>query len=140
MTPDEILQGLFDNTLVGNAPAVKDLTNEGLALGMGVAALSLLPVGIVAGGSALLSPGLLVQGAGVALLGSVLPFSLEFEALKRIPAHVFGVLMSLEPAIAAVVGLILLREAIGLRALAALALVSAATVGVTRSNRRGPLA
>ena len=113
---------------------------EGLALGMSVSAFALLPVGLVAGGSALLSPGLLVQGAGVALLASVLPFSLEFEALKRIPAHVFGVLMSLEPAIAALVGLILLGEAITLRTLAALALVSVATVGATRSNRHGPLA
>jgi len=101
---------------------------------MGVAALVLLPVGVVAGSSALLSPGLLLQGAGVALLGSVLPFSLEFEALRRIPAHVFGVLMSLEPAVAALVGLILLGEAISLRTLAALALVSAASVGATRSG------
>jgi inner membrane transporter RhtA len=111
---------------------------EGLALGMGVAAVALLPVGVVAGGSALLAPSLLAQGAGVALLASVLPFSLEFEALKRIPAHVFGVLMSMEPAIAAVIGLVLLGEAITLRTLAALALVSAATLGATRTNKHGP--
>jgi inner membrane transporter RhtA len=113
---------------------------EGLALGMGVSAAALLPVGLVAGGSALLSPELLLQGAGVALLASVLPFSLEFEALKRIPAHVFGVLMSMEPAVAALVGLLLLGEAISLRMLAALALVSAATVGATRSSKHGPSA
>lgn len=113
---------------------------EGLALAMGVGAAAILPVGLAVGGNALLSPWLLLQGAGVALLGSVLPFSLEFEALKRVPAHVFGVLMSLEPAIAALVGLIVLSEPISARTLAALALVSAATVGTTRTNRHGPAA
>ena len=111
---------------------------EGLALGMGVAAMALLPVGLIAGGSVLLSPTLLLQGAGVALLASVLPFSLEFEALKRIPAAVFGVLMSMEPAIASLVGLLLLGEALGARTLAALALVSAATIGATRGNTHLP--
>lgn len=107
---------------------------EGLALGMGIAAVALLPVGLIAGGSALLSPTLLLQGLGVALLASVLPFSLEFEALKRIPPAVFGVLMSMEPAIASLVGLLLLGEALGPRTLAALALVSAATIGATRGQ------
>ena len=107
---------------------------EGLALGMGVAAVALLPVGLIAGGSALLSPSLLLQGLGVALLASVLPFSLEFKALKRIPPAVFGVLMSMEPAIASLVGLLLLGEALGPRTLAALALVSAATIGATRGQ------
>ena len=54
---------------------------------LGVAAVALLPVGLVAGGTSLLSPSLLLQGAGVALLGTVLPFTLEFEALKRLPPY-----------------------------------------------------
>jgi inner membrane transporter RhtA len=107
----------------------------GLALAMIVAAVLLLPIGIVGAGSTTLLDGpVLLLGAGVAMLSSVLPYSLELEALRRLPPRVFGVLMSLEPAVAAVVGLLLLHQQVGLRAAVAIALVIVASLGAT-----GPL-
>src|SRR5438552_1153247 len=70
----------------------------GLSMAMVVAALVPLVPGIAEGGANLLDPSLLAIGAAVALLSSVIPYSLETEALRRLPANVFGVLMSLEPA------------------------------------------
>lgn len=103
----------------------------GLALGMLVAALALIPLGVASGGAALLTPKVLLIGVGVAVLSTVIPFSLELEALRRLPAGVFGVLMSLEPAIAALVGFVVLRETTSLRALIALALIIVASGGVS---------
>jgi inner membrane transporter RhtA len=103
----------------------------GLALGMLVAACALIPFGVASGGAALLKPEVLLIGLGVAVLSTVIPFSLELEALRRLPARVFGVLMSLEPAIAALIGFIVLRETTSLRALIALALIIVASGGVS---------
>lgn len=107
----------------------------GLALGMAIAMVVVAPVGIVDSGTALLEPWVLIVGFGVALLSSVIPYSLELEALRRIPPKVFGVLMSLEPAVAALVGLIVLGEILGLVQWAAVLLVVAASVGATRMAR-----
>src|SRR4051794_17469469 len=85
---------------------------SGLAIAMVFAALVTLPVG--AGGD-LLDPELLAAAAGVALASSVIPYSLELEALRRLPANVFGVLMSLEPAVAALAGLVVLGQGPGAR-------------------------
>ena len=68
----------------------------------------------------------------------MLPYSLETEALRRVPAHVFGVLMSLEPAVAALAGFIVLGEGLRAREIVAIVLVVAASVGVTRRRRRAP--
>ncbi|HYZ29510.1 MAG TPA: EamA family transporter, partial [Thermoleophilaceae bacterium] len=73
----------------------------GLALAMTVAALVVLPFGIAQGGADLLKPEIFAAGLGVAILSSLIPYSVELEALRRLPPHVFGVLMSLEPAAAA---------------------------------------
>jgi inner membrane transporter RhtA len=108
--------------------------SEGLALAMVVAALVPLGPGIAQGGSDLLLPHFLVLGAGVALLSSVIPYSLETEALRRLPAHVFGILMSLEPAVAALAGLIVLGQSLGALDLVAMALVVMASVGVSRTT------
>lgn len=105
----------------------------GLAIAMSFGALLLLPVGVGAAGSDLLQPGLLAVGAAVALLSSALPYSLELEALRRLPAQVFGVMMSLEPAVAALVGLVVLGEVLGARELVAILLVVAATAGAMRA-------
>jgi inner membrane transporter RhtA len=107
----------------------------GLSLAMVVAAIFLLPVGVLGAGSLLLNGRFLLIGAVVAVLSSVLPYSLELEALRRLPARVFGVLMSLEPGIAALVGLLLLHEQLGLRAAGAVAVVIAASLGTTRFGK-----
>jgi inner membrane transporter RhtA len=108
----------------------------GLALAMTVGAVALLPVGIVGAGSALLDPLLLLEGAAVALLSSVVPYSLELAALRRMSTGTFGVLMSLEPGLAALAGLLLLHEVITISAVLALVLVTVASLGATRTGRR----
>jgi inner membrane transporter RhtA len=108
----------------------------GLALAMAVAAVVTLPFGLAAGGQVAAEPRLLLAALGVGLLSSVVPFSLELEALRRIPVHVFGLLMSLEPAIAALVGLAVLGEMLGLREIAAIGLVVTASVGATKTAER----
>jgi inner membrane transporter RhtA len=109
----------------------------GLAVAMSVGAIALLPLGVIGAGTALLDPGLLLAGAAVALLSSVVPYSLELAALRRMSTAAFGVLMSLEPAIATLVGLVLLHETLGARTVVALALVTIASIGATRPARRG---
>jgi inner membrane transporter RhtA len=104
---------------------------NGLALAMSIGALLLLPIGISSAGTALLNPLALLAGCVLAFLSSALPYSLEIEALRRLPTHVFGILMSLEPAIAALAGFILLGQRLGARDLIALALVTGASLGVT---------
>ena len=100
---------------------------------MTVAALVPLGPGIAEGGSALLEPELLALGLAVALLSSVVPYSLETEALRRMPKNVFGVLMSLEPGVAAVAGLLILDQQLSARDVLAVALVVIASAGATRT-------
>jgi inner membrane transporter RhtA len=104
----------------------------GLVVALCVGTVALVPVGIVGGGAALLDPKLLLVGFVVAMLSSAVPYSLELEALRKLPARVFGVLMSLEPAVAALVGFLILGERLGLRAIAAVMLVTAAALGASR--------
>src|SRR5829696_4198482 len=101
----------------------------GLALAMAVGALIVLPAGVLQGGSALIKPELLGSALIVALASSVLPYSLELEALRRLPAAVFGVLMSLEPAVAVLAGFAVLGQDLGARELAAVAMVVVASAG-----------
>jgi inner membrane transporter RhtA len=108
----------------------------GLTLAMIVASILILPVGVAAGGSGLLRPEVLATGLAVAVLSSLIPYSFEFEALRRIPAHVFGVLMSLEPAAAAIAGLIVLSQVLQANEWAGMALVIAASAGATRYATR----
>ncbi|HET6656295.1 MAG TPA: DMT family transporter [Gaiellaceae bacterium] len=110
----------------------------GLVLAMAVGAVVSLPFGIASAGSALLEPELLAAGLAVAVLSAALPWSLELEALRRLPAHVFGVLMSLEPAIGALVGFVVLGERIGTRAVVAIALVVIASAGAARKAVTAP--
>jgi inner membrane transporter RhtA len=105
---------------------------QGLALAMGAGALMLAPVGVADGGGDLLSLGVLAIGFGVAMLSSAIPYTLELEALRRMPAGVFGVLMSLEPAMAALAGFIVLDEGLATRELVAIVLVVAASAGAAR--------
>jgi inner membrane transporter RhtA len=111
-----------------------------LALAMIVSSLFVLPFGIAQAGSDLLSVHGLVVGAAVGLLSSAIPYTLELESLRRIAAHVFGVLMSLEPAVAALAGFLVLGQGMSVRALIGIALVVAASVGASRRAREQPVA
>jgi inner membrane transporter RhtA len=106
---------------------------HGVALAMTVAVLVPLGPGIAGAGSDLFKPQWLAIGCAVALMSSVLPYSLETEALRRLPANVFGVLMSLEPAVAAIAGLVVLGQGLRARDVVAIAFVIAASIGVTRA-------
>jgi inner membrane transporter RhtA len=105
-----------------------------LALAMVVATLVPLGPGIAEAGADLIKPELFAVGAAVAVLSSVIPYSLEMEALRRMPRNVFGILMSLEPGIAALGGFLVLGQELGARELFAIALVIAASIGATRSQ------
>ncbi|MFF2957755.1 DMT family transporter [Streptomyces sp. NPDC057963] len=110
---------------------------DGLALALVVAALLSLPLGILESGSKLLVPSTLGMGAAVALLSSVLPYTLELMALRRLPAPTFAILMSLEPAIAATAGFLVLDQALSTTDALAIALVIGASMGAVRSQVRG---
>lgn len=112
---------------------------QGLALAAVPAALVPIAPGLLEGLGALGDTGLLATGAAVALLSSVIPYTLDTEALRRIPANVFGVLMSLEPAIAALAGFVVLGQDLGPRELSAMACVVVASVGVTRHTATPPV-
>jgi inner membrane transporter RhtA len=92
-----------------------------------------VPFGVADGGVALLDPGLLAVGVAVALLSSVIPYSLELEALRRVPARVFGVLMSTEPAVAALAGYLVLGEVLDPAQVVAVMLVAVASAGAAVS-------
>lgn len=101
----------------------------GLAAALAVAALALAPGGLAAGAD-LVRPGVLLAGFGVAMLSSAVPYSLELEALRRLPQRAFSVLLSLEPAVAALVGLVVLAEGLVAREVLAIGLVVLASAGV----------
>jgi inner membrane transporter RhtA len=107
--------------------------SSGLTVAMGVAALAVTPAGLLAGGRSLLRPGVLGTGAAIGLLSSIIPYSLELETLRRVPAKVFGIWMSLEPAIAALVGLVMLGQSLSLLEWAAIGCVTVASAGAALS-------
>ena len=105
---------------------------DGLAVASTVATLAIAPFAVATAGARLLEPRLLVLGALVGLLSSVIPYSLEMVALRTLPPRVFGILMSLEPAAAALVAAVLLQEWLTPLQLIAMACVIAASVGAAR--------
>lgn len=109
---------------------------SGLAIASVVGVLFLGPAAVAQGGTALLDPRLLLVGLLVGVLSSVLPYSLEMAALRRMPPRVFGILMSLQPAAAALVGMVLLAEFLSLVQWVAVACVITASAGSTRTQRR----
>jgi inner membrane transporter RhtA len=106
-----------------------------VAVGMAIAALTVLPVALASGGLGRLTPRLLAAGLGVALLSSAVPYTLEMIALKALPARTFGILMSLEPAVAALAGLVFLEEMLTGAQWLAVALVIAASAGAALTAR-----
>ena len=111
---------------------------EGLALALGFASVLLLAPGIAQGGADLLEPGLLAAGLAVALLSSAIPYSLELEALRHLPTGTFGVLMSMEPAAAALVGFVALDQGLAATEALAVAMVVAASAGALRGAAHPP--
>jgi inner membrane transporter RhtA len=109
---------------------------EGLALATAVGAIVAAPFGIVTGGSALWRPSTLAVGAGVALLSSVFSYSLELTALRRLPARVFGVLMSLSPVAATLAGLVFLGQRLSALQLVAVLCVIVASAGTILGTRQ----
>ncbi|MEU3030093.1 EamA family transporter [Streptomyces incarnatus] len=107
---------------------------DGLALAMTVAALLVLPLGIASSGERLLDPATLGLGAAVAVLSSVLPYTLELLALRNLPAATFAILMSLDPALAAAAGFLILGQALSAPEIAAIVLVIAASIGAVRTQ------
>jgi inner membrane transporter RhtA len=106
--------------------------SSGLVIAMVVAAVLVTGPAISADGPALLHPSVIAEGLVIGLLSSVIPYRLELEALRRVPAGIFGIWMSLEPAVAALVGLVLLREALLARQWLAILLVIVACAGASR--------
>ncbi|KUH37043.1 MULTISPECIES: EamA family transporter [Streptomyces] len=107
---------------------------DGLALAMVVGALVSLPLGLADAGTALVVPSTLALGLAVALMSSVLPYTLELVALRRLPAPTFAVLMSLEPAVAALAGFLVLHQALSATDALAITLVVAASIGAVRAR------
>ncbi|MFJ4548615.1 EamA family transporter [Streptomyces sp. NPDC088817] len=107
---------------------------DGLALAMAVGAVLFLPLGIAESGSKLIVPSTLALGAGVAVLSSVLPYTLELLALRRLPAPTFAILMSLEPALAASAGFLILGQSLSALQATAIVLVIAASMGAVRTQ------
>jgi len=124
--------------LVGQKISLRVDGGKAVALGMTVSTLLTVPLGIVRAGPALWSWPILLMGAGAAIVSSAIPYSCEMWALKRIPAKTFSLMMSLEPAAGALMGLLLLHEHLrGLQWLA-IALVIAASAGSSLTAKHAP--
>lgn len=109
-----------------------------LAVAIAVSALLIAPFGIAEGGLALLDPATLAIGLAVGILSSVIAYGLEIEALRRLPSATFGVMMSLEPAVAALIGLIVLSQRLDPLEVLAIACVVGASAGALRSSKAPP--
>jgi inner membrane transporter RhtA len=107
---------------------------SGLALATGVAALVALPDGLIEGGSSLFVPGTLAIGVLVGFMGTLIPSTFELEALRRIRTGTFGILMSLEPALAAIAGLLVLSQHLSARELLGILLVIIASLGTALNS------
>ncbi|MFK3969107.1 threonine/homoserine exporter RhtA [Pseudomonas sp. NPDC087358] len=110
------------------------------ALGVVIAAIFIAPIGVAHAGSALLNPGLIPVALGVAILSTALPYTLEMIALTRMPVRTFGTLMSMEPAVGALSGLLFLHETLLPSQWMAIAAIIVASAGATLSTGSEPAA
>jgi inner membrane transporter RhtA len=126
--------------VTGARVATRGPARGGLAGASLVAAALTLPFGLVQGGSALVEPHVLGLGLAMAVLASVIPYTLELRALRHLQRKTFSILVALEPAVGSVVGFVLLDQRLGPASLLAIALVVAAGIGatVTAEPRRTP--
>lgn len=121
--------------LLSSATGRRFSGSSGLVIAMIVAAVLVTPTAVIAGGTVLLRPGVIAIGIGIGLLSSVIPYRLELETLRRIPAGVFGIWMSLEPAVAALAGLVMLGEVLRPGEWVAIGCVVLACAGTARGAR-----
>jgi len=124
--------------MLGKSLGQQAAGGKGLAVAMTIAAVLTAPTGIVDGGMELFDPTILLIGIGVGILSSAVPFSLELEAMRRLPSNVFGVMMSIEPAVAAMVGFLLLDQGVVPTEIVAIGLVIAASAGAIWSSSNAP--
>lgn len=115
---------------VGHLP-----TGQSVSLGLVVAALVVVPVGVANAGGSMISVSSIGLGLAVAALSSAIPISLEMGALHRLPKHVFGVMLSMEPAVAALMAFALFGEHLTLSQWLAVCLIVCASVGCTLTAR-----
>jgi inner membrane transporter RhtA len=106
--------------------------SSGLAIAMVVAAVLVTPPAVVAGGSAMFRPAVLGIGVAIGVLSSVIPYALELESLRRMPMRLFGVWMSMEPAVAALIGLVMLGQHLTIIEWVAIGCVMAACAGAAQ--------
>ena len=106
-------------------------------IAMVVSAVIVTPPALIAGGSAIFRPAVLATGAAIGILSSVIPYRLELESLRRIPMRLFGVWMSLEPAVAALIGLGLLGQHLSAAEWLAICCVMVACAGAAQHQARG---
>ncbi len=114
--------------------------SSGLVLAMGVASVVVAPTALISGGRALLKPVVLGAGLVIGLLSSVIPYRFELETLRRVSARVFGIWMSLEPAVAALVGVVLLSQALSVQQWFAICCVVIASAGAALGEGRSAAA
>jgi inner membrane transporter RhtA len=124
--------------LLSRATGRRFAGSSGLVIAMIVAAALVTPAAVASGGARLLRPGVIGTGIAVGLLSSVIPYWLELETLRRVPARVFGIWMSLEPAVAALAGLILLGEVLRPAQWLAVGCVMVACAGAATAVPSGP--
>ncbi|AHE54536.1 hypothetical protein NX02_14245 [Sphingomonas sanxanigenens DSM 19645 = NX02] len=122
--------------IVFGQKAGKDGAVRTVTLGTVIAAVLVAPVGIASAGAAMLTPAAIPLALGVAILSTALPYVLEMLAMTRLPAKTFGTLMSLEPAIGALSGLLLLGETLGLLQWGAIGAIVAASLGAALGAAR----
>ena len=109
---------------------------QSVSLGLLVAAMVVVPVGVVHAGAALLPPSVLLVGLCVAAISSAIPISLEMMALKRLPKEAFGIMISMEPAVAALLALPLLGEHLSGVQWLAIGCIVAASMGSAATARQ----
>jgi len=131
------LDGLCWSGLVLISPRIAKLApgNTGLALGMGVGALVMLPIGLSKVTPILNDPVILLYAFGVAMLSTTVTFTLEYEALKRLSVRLYGLIIALEPGFAAVIGAIILGQNVGITGILSIACVTLAATGATLTKR-----